>query len=185
MQGPDVSSSMWENDDPRAVFMRRLIRQRAVEFMRSPKYLRSLRFRNDLAVRDQRMFGHIWEEYKTNVYQLIAEAHGETWDAETEQKEQYRARHDAAALQEKIEAPVNQRERDDDLVAAREAGSREREHQLQGEPEASIRLVEEDEGRGGCKKACCEEARAEEEGRRSGRFYRRAGGSGGLARAES
>ena len=105
MQGPDVSSSMWENDDPRAVFMRRLIRQRAVEFMRSPKYLRSLRFRNDLAIRDQKMFGHIWEEYETNVYQLIAEAHGETWDAETEEKEQYRARHDAAAsAAPKIEA---------------------------------------------------------------------------------
>ena len=183
MQGPDVSSSMWENDDPRAVFMRRLIRQRAVEFMRSPKYLRSLRFRNDLAIRDQKMFGHIWEEYETNVYQLIAEAHGETWDAETEEKEQYRARHDAAAsASPKIEAAVNQRIRGhDDLVAARETGSLEREHQLQGEPEKSIRLVEEDEGRDGGKKAC-EEARAEEEGRaRSGSFYRRAGGSGGLA----
>ena len=177
MQGPDVSSSMWENDDPRAVFMRRLIRQRAVEFMRSPKYLRSLRFRNDLAVRDQRMFGHIWEEYKTNVYQLIAEAHGETWDAETEEKEQYRARHDAAASAvQKIEAPVNQKGTHDDLVAARETGSLEREHQLQGEPEKSIRLVEEDEGRDGGKKAC-EEARAEEEGRaRSGSGSRTAGG---------
>jgi len=176
MQGPDVCSSMWENDDPRALFMKRLIRQRAVEFMRSPKYMRLLRHRNDLAVRDQRMFGHIWAEYGTNVYQLIAEAHGETWDAETEEKERYRAEHDASEP-EKIEAPVNQKKRGhDDLVAAREGGARERQHQLQGEPEKSIRLLEEDEGRG--KRACCEEEgpAAKKEGRaRRGSFYRRAG----------
>ena len=168
----------WEDNDPAAKFMRRLVRERAVEFMRSPDYLLPLRFDYERARRDQKHFGHIWEEYGTNVFQLIAEAHGETWDAETEEKEQYRARHDAAASAvQKIEAPVNQRIRGhDDLVAARETGSREREHQLQGEPEKSIRLVEEDEGRDGGKKAC-EEARAEEEGRaRSGSFYRRAGG---------
>ena len=178
MQGPDVCRTMWENDDPRALFMKRLIRQRAVEFMRSPKYMRLLRHRNDLAVRDQRMFGHIWAEYGTNVYQLIAEAHGETWDAETEEKERYRAEHDASESEpEKIEAPVNQKKRGhDDLVAAREGGARERQHQLQGEPEKSIRLLEEDEGRG--KRACCEEEgpAAKKEGRaRSGSFYRRAG----------
>ena len=34
----------------------------------------------------QKLFGKVWEEYGTNVYRLIAEAHGEPWDAEDEEK---------------------------------------------------------------------------------------------------
>ena len=168
---------MWENDDPRAVFMQRLVRERAVEFMQCPKYLRSLRHRNDLAIRDQKMFGHVWASYYTNVYQLIAKAHGETWDAETEEKERSRA---ADASQPRKIAPVNQRaDRDDNVVAACEKGTRGGQHELQGQHETGVRVVEEDEGRG---EVCgAEETAKTEIGRaRSGSFYRRAGaGAGG------
>ena len=78
----------WEADSESASarFMKRLIRSRAVEFMHSPDYLKSLRFDYARATSNQKRFGHIWEEYGTNIFQLIAEAHGENWDAEDEEK---------------------------------------------------------------------------------------------------
>lgn len=151
--------------------MKRLVRERACEFMRSPDYLRPLRFDFERAKRDQKRFGEIWAEYGTNVYQLIAESYGETWDAEDEEKH-------AGAVRTKKESALTQR--DDDVVAAREAGPRQRFDELQGKPEASELVVEEDQGReirlrGGAEE---EEARAQEKGGGRGEdFYARAGGT--------
>ncbi len=61
----------WEDEAPEARFMRRLIRERAVEFMRNPAYLKRLRYDYERARADQKMFGHIWEEYGTNIFELI------------------------------------------------------------------------------------------------------------------
>ena len=168
----------WEDNDPAAKFMRRLVRERAVEFMRSPDYLLPLRFDYERARRDQKHFGHIWEEYGTNVYRLIAEAHGENWDAEDEEKQMYASR----APTKKKEVAITQRAQpqNDDLVTTREAGPRERLDELQGKPEASELVVEEDQGReirlrGGAEE---EEARAQEKGGGRGEdFYARAGGT--------
>ena len=161
-----------------AHIMRRLVRDRAVEFMRCPEYLKPLRFDYERAKRDQKRFGEIWAEYGTNVYQLIAKAHGETWDAETEEKERSRAAD--ASHPRKIAPAVNQRaDRDDNVVAACEKGTRGGQHELQGQHETGVRVVEEDEGRG---EVCgAEETAKTEIGRaRSGSFYRRAGaGAGG------
>ena len=145
----------WEAESASARFMKRLIRSRAIEFMNSPDYLKSLRFDYDRATSNQKRFGHIWEEYGTNIFQLIAEAHGEIWDAEDEEKH----------CSKKKDVAISQREpaRDDNLVAARKEGTRERKHELQGKPQAGVRLVEEDQGQG-------------EKARREG-FYLRAGGS--------
>ena len=174
----------WEDDGPAAKFMRRLVRERAVEFMRSPDYLLPLRFDYERARRDQKHFGHIWEEYGTNVYRLIAEAHGENWDAEDEEKQMYASR---AAPTKKKEVAITQRAQpqNDDLVTTREAGPRERLDELQGKPEARVVVVEEDEGQGieigkgggsAPAKAEAEAAPEEEGGRRREDFYRRAGG---------
>jgi len=153
----------WEDETPAARFMRRLIRERAVEFMRNPAYLKRLRYDYERARSDQKMFGHIWEEYGTNIFELIAEAHGENWDADA----------DAGP---KKEAAVNQRRTidHDDVVAACEESTRERQHQLQGQSEASLGVVEEDQGSIDCKTET--EAREESKGRRAD-FYRRAGGT--------
>ena len=170
-------------ENPAAKFMRRLVRERAVEFMRSPDYALPLRFDYERARRDQAHFGHIWAEYGTNVYQLIAEAHGESWDAEDEEKAQF------ALRPKKKEVAITQREqpRNDDLVTTREAGPRERLDELQGKPEARVGVVEEDEGKGleigkggGIDCAPEAEAPAQEKGGRGRRedFYRRAGGGG-------
>ena len=165
----------WEDDDPRAKFMRRLVRERAVEFMRCPEYLLPLRFDYERARRDQKHFGHIWEEYGTNVYRLIAEAHGENWDAEDEEKQMYASR----APTKKKEVAITQRAQpqNDDLVTTREAGPRERLDELQGEPEASLGVLEEEQGQVGNAEEE-EAARQGPQGRREG-FYRRAGGTGG------
>jgi hypothetical protein len=144
---------VWEDETPAARFMRRLVRQRAIEFMRSPDYLKPLRYDFERAKRDQKRFGHIWNEYGTD------EAHGENWDAEDEEKK---------------EAAVNQRGsiQNDDLVATCEKSPRERQHQLQGKPEASLGVVEEDQGEGDQ----ILEAREKSKSRRDD-FYRRAGGT--------
>ena len=156
---------MWDEEDPKERFWARLIRERAMEFMRCPEYMKKLRFNYEQAKSDQKLFGKVWEEYGTNVFQLIAEAHGETWDAEDE---------------EKNDVAINQREPDDDLAGAREESSFERVDQLQGKPEASLCVVEEEQGlRSGILRSAAEEATpAEESGRRRGSFYRLAGGSG-------
>ena len=132
----------WEAESSAARFMKRLVRDRACEFMRSPEYLRPLRFDFERAKQDQKRFGEIWAEYGTNVYQLIAESYGETWDAEDEEKH-------AGALRKKKESAITQRTlpRNDDVVAAREEGPRQRFDELQGKPEASELVLEEDQGR--------------------------------------
>ena len=151
--------AMWEYETPQQRFWKRLVRQRAESHMQDAKYLQALRHRNDLAKADQKLFGHIWAEHNTNIYKLIAKAHGENWDAEDEQKTAY------ALHEQKKTAPIPQRE-NDNLVAAREASTRGGEHLLQGEPEESEQELEkgrkEEEGKGAC---------------RRGGFYRAAGGT--------
>ena len=126
---------MWEDETPAARFMRRLVRKRAVEFMRNVEYLKQLRYNYEQAKVDQKMFGHVWEEYGTNIFELIAEAHGENWDPD-------------APTGLKKEAAVNQRrtKQNDDVVATREESTRERKHQLQGLDETGLGVLEEDKG---------------------------------------
>ena len=159
-------------------FWNQLVRDRARMFMRSRESMRRLRYDNPEAKRMQRLFGDVWREYDTNVYQLIAEAHDENWDAEDEQKH-------AVADEDKKEAAVNKTNHDD-LAGTREESARERLHELQGVVEESLGVMEEEKGRrirgllatvGGAE----EEARQKKEeeigrGRREG-FYRRAGGT--------
>ena len=133
---------MWEHETPQQRFWKRLVRQRAESHMQDTKYLQLLRHRNDLAKADQKLFGHIWAEHNTNIYKLIATAHGENWDAEDEQKTAY------ALHEQKKTAALPQRE-NDNLVAAREEGPREREHIVQGLAQESVRLVEKGKGQQG------------------------------------
>ena len=77
----------WDEENPHARFRRQLIRQRAESLMRAPEHMRYLRYDNDDAVRHQKMFGEIWQEYGKTVYRLIADGYGESWsDSEDEQK---------------------------------------------------------------------------------------------------
>ena len=155
----------WDDEGPTARFWKRLVRERALEFMRSPDYLKGLRHDNKRAVADQKAFGHIWEEFGTNVYKLIAGAHGESWDQWDEEDEQKEMQRVATAPNKT--PPLHQRQNDGrHLVAAREASTRGGEHLLQGEPEESEQELEkgrkEEEGKGAC---------------RRGGFYRAAGGT--------
>ena len=154
----------WDDEGPTARFWKRLVRERALEFMRSPDYLKGLRYDNKRAVADQKAFGHIWEEFDTNVYQLIAGAHGESWDEEDEQKEMQRV-----ATAPNKTPPLHQRQNDDNLVAACETSTLGGEHLLQGEFEASEQELEEGRKEEGKGKGVC----------RRGGFYRAAGGTGG------
>ena len=108
--------ALWEYETPQQRFWKRLVRQRAESHMQDAKYLQALRHRNDLAKADQKRFGHIWAEHNTNIYKLIAKAHGENWDAEDEEKTAF-ALNKTAAIQSKG---------DDNLDRTREESPRSR-----------------------------------------------------------
>ena len=155
----------WEQSDAAKIFLDKLRRQRAIEFMRNDAYMKSLRHNYDRARSDQKAFGAIWAEYGTDIYKLIAESCGERWDAEDEEK------HAGGAT--KKEVAVNQRKKHDDLVAAREESPRKRQHEFQGKPEARERVLEEDQGQSGNGSPQKEEGPPKKG--RSSEFYRRAG----------
>ena len=157
---------MWEDDSPTARFWRQLIRQRACMFMKHREYLVTLRGNYEEAKRMQKRFGHVWAEYGTDIYKLTAEACGENWDFEDEEKNAF------ARAAVKKEAAVKQK--DDNLAPARQAGSRRGLDQLQGISEESECVLEEEEGLLG--KSPQKEARQEGSGRRAD-FYRKAGGT--------
>ena len=133
---------IWEDNTAHGRFWRQLVRQRAEAHMQDAEYMRHLRYQNDRAKQDQKLFGHIWEEYGTNVYKLIAKACGETWDAEDDEK------NGLGRFADKKTAPIQQRGNNACklVVSARKGGSLEREHKLQGKPDASVRVVEEEKG---------------------------------------
>ena len=180
---------MWEDDTPHARFWRQLTTNRAKQFMQNHEFLRTLRRDYDRAKQLQRLFGHVWAEYGTDIFRLTAEACGENWDFDSpessprrdcSQDEEKNAFARAAA---KKEVAVKQRA-DDNVVATREAGSRRGQHQLQGVAQESERVLEEEEGlSGGGQRQSPQKERAktrqEEQGncRRGSSFYRRAGGS--------
>ena len=162
---------MWE--DPVENFWKRLIRQRAIEFMRCPEYLKGLRFDYDRALSDQKRFGGIWEESGTNVFQLIAEAHGETWDEEDEEKHCV-----------KKEVAINKVNDDRNLACTRQGDSRGREHEFQGITDERLSVLEEEKGQGeggavlrSSEEEAPEKARGKGRGGRGDGFYSRAGGT--------
>ena len=162
---------MWGQDTAHDAFWDTLLQERARMFENFPEFLRSLRFQYKEAERLQRMFGRVWAGRNTNIYKLIARACGETWDDEDEEK--------VASARPKKDVAIKQ-SGNDDLVAARKAGSRLRQHQLQRVLETRERILEEEEGlrlRGGSSRPK-EKARPQKESRRRrADFYRRAGGT--------
>jgi len=197
---------MWEDDTPHARFWRQLTTNRAKQFMQNHEFLRTLRRDYDRAKQLQRLFGHVWAEYGTDIFRLTAEACGENWDFDSpeswrpgglppsprQSRRLSSARGDCSQDEEKNafaraaakkEVAVKQRA-DDNVVATREAGSRRGQHQLQGVAQESERVLEEEEGlSGGGQRQSPQKERAktrqEEQGncRRGSSFYRRAGGS--------
>lgn len=125
----------WGTTTPVQRFWARLKRNRAREFMRDVPYMKSLRFNYKVACDMQKMHGDVWAEYGTDVFRLIAEAHGETWDSEDEEKKK------GPAVK-----PKGKDLKHDDLVAAREKSPCRGLDQLQGEPEEGLSELEEDEG---------------------------------------
>jgi hypothetical protein len=174
---------------PAEKFISELRRSRARHFMRNRDFMKSLRHNYEAAKDMQRSFGEIWETYGTNVFQLIAEAHGESWDADLEESSarsprlQDEEKH-APAREPKKTQLVEQRETDnDDVVRTCEESARQRQHQLQGVPQASECVLEEVFFQECSPKSSPkEEAQGQEEKEkmrrmRGGAFYRRAGGT--------
>ena len=77
---------VWVDNSPHAKFWRQLLNDRVDELIHSPEWLKNLRYRNDEVQWWRKRAGHIFEERGINLYHLIAQAHGECWDAEDEEK---------------------------------------------------------------------------------------------------
>ena len=154
---------MWEEEENvHCAFLRKLTERRARECMQSVPFLQFLRTDYDKARVNQKLFGHVYARYGTDIYKLIAKACNEVWDEEDEEKNAFRC--------SKKEAAVKQREYDD-LAPAREKGSRSRQHELQGVSEASERLLEKGRSEQTSKKG------SQAQAGRGESFYRRAGGT--------
>ena len=84
----------WFNDvspDPHARFMRRLLNQRVTQLVNSKTWLQSLRYKNDQVKWWLKRCGHIFDERGINLYELIAQSHGEgSWDLGEYDEQKYK-----------------------------------------------------------------------------------------------
>ena len=78
----------WEQDHPHARFWRRLLNENVDDLVNDPEkhLLKHMRFDHKMVKDYQRRFGQTLEERGLNLYKLIAEACGEIWDEEDEEK---------------------------------------------------------------------------------------------------
>ena len=78
----------WNRATPQQRFWIRLQNQRVDQLISDPErfLLRHMRHDHAMVKRHQKLFGHIFKERGLCLYKLIAEACGENWDSEDEQK---------------------------------------------------------------------------------------------------
>ena len=77
---------VWQDDSPHAKFFRQLMNNRVDELVHSKDWLKRLRYNHEEVRWWNKRAGYIFEERGINLYQLIAQSHGECWDAEDEEK---------------------------------------------------------------------------------------------------
>ena len=90
----------WAQEEPIVRFWRRLLNENVDQLVNDPEKFLLKHMRHDHAmVKDyQKRFGQILDERGLNLYKLIAEACGEVWDEEDEEKQ---------CLQPKKRPPMN------------------------------------------------------------------------------
>ena len=90
---------VWEEDSAHCRFWKRLLNDRVDLLVNSKDWLKGLRYRHDEVKWWNKRCKHIFEERGVNLYQLIAQANGECWDDEDEQK-------CAHAVEENVDPPM-------------------------------------------------------------------------------
>ena len=94
---------VWSDDgNLHKKFLRTLLNNRVTEMVGSERWLKSLRYKHEEVRWWQKRAGYIFEERGINLYQLIAQAHGECWDNEDEEK-------CASAKKQGIEPPLHKK----------------------------------------------------------------------------
>ena len=101
-----------------ALFWERLLNDNVDRLLRDPEkfLLKHMRYDHDFLRDYQRRFGTVLRARGLNLYKLVAQACGEVWDNEDEEK---------ACFQPKKEAPMDQRGNAVSLDHARKVGVRE------------------------------------------------------------
>lgn len=119
---------------PQQRFWIKLQNQRVNQLVSDPDrfLLRHMRHDHAMVKRHQKLFGHIFEQRGLCLYKLIAEACGENWDSEDEQKNcapmEQRSPDNAVSLDCPRQANVREGESEGDVV---QAGDDRREEDLQ------------------------------------------------------
>ena len=80
----------WFSDDPHQKFWRNLLNGRVDELVNSKRWLQSLRYKNDEVRWWLKKCGHIFEERGINLYELIAQSHGECWEMEDYDEQKFK-----------------------------------------------------------------------------------------------
>ena len=132
----------WVHNSPHVVFWRRLLNERVDELVNSPDWLKRLRFAHDEVRWWRKNCGHIFEERGLNLYHLIAQAYGEVWDEEDEQK-------CAQAEEEKVDPSVLKRKTPTSRHAVRLDHPRQGRLRPQQEEEPVLQVRPSDERREG------------------------------------
>ena len=94
--------SIWRQRDPVAQFWERLLNDNVDRLLRDPEkfLLKHMRYDHDFLRDYQRRFGTVLKARGLNLYRLVAEACGEVWDNEDDEK---------GCFQPKKESPMDQR----------------------------------------------------------------------------
>jgi len=146
--------AMWENKDPVARFWVRLHNECVDKMINDPEQflLRHMRHDYKMVREYQKRFGDIFKERGLNLFELIANACGEVWDDEDEEK--------GGVLQKKV-APMEVKKSSNavSVDCTRQVGVREGQsqgHELQASDD--LREIKLQEGRqGGSGGACAQE----------------------------
>ena len=132
---------VWQDDSPHAKFFRQLMNNRVDELVHSKDWLKRLRYNHEEVRWWNKRAGYIFEERGINLYQLIAQSHGECWDAEDEEKHAH-----AHELPENVVPPVLKKK-------PRQKNAVSLDHPLQGsvrrrqEEKCELQVLPGDEGR--------------------------------------
>ena len=113
---------MWDQRTPHQRFWDNLVNGALDRLLENPEGVKALRFDYDDLRRLQKTLGPALDKRGTSMMQLVAEAHGEIWDAEDDEKAQARLTMEKSVPLKSKENPV---ENAIQVGAARKIGVRE------------------------------------------------------------
>ena len=114
---------MWDQRTPHQRFWDNLVNGALDRLLQCPDEIKALRYNYDEMRRLQKCLGLALDQRKTSMMRIVAEAHGELWDAEDDEKQQARQTMEKIVPLKSKGNPVDQHALQ--VGAAREVGVRQ------------------------------------------------------------